>query len=69
MSHDRAAMTLLTAVTQIFAHTDGPIPSRVAAGALMAISGILQERRAPIGLATLEAIMAVIISLRDDIPG
>lgn len=66
-AQDRAAMTLLTAVTEHFAEIDGPISSRVASGALLALSGLLQERRAPISLRTLEAIMGVVVALRDDI--
>lgn len=69
MSQDTAGMTMLTAVTQTIADVDGPISPRIGAGALLAMSGILQERRRPISMATLEAIMAVVVALRDDISG
>lgn len=65
----RASMTMLTAVTETFAEIDGPIPSRVASGVLLALSGMLQDHRDPITLRTLEAIMGVVVALRDDFGG
>lgn len=62
-----AALTLLTAVTQTIAQIDGPISPRVASGALMAMSGILQERRAPLSLRTLEAVMGLVVALREEL--
>ena len=64
---DRAGLTLLTAVTETIAEIDGPISPRVASGALLAMSGILQERRAPITVQTLEAIMGLVVAIRDDL--
>lgn len=67
MTQDRAALTLLTAVTQTIAEIDGPISPRVASGTLMVLSGMLQDRRSPITLRTLEAIMGLVVAIREDI--
>lgn len=64
---ERAALTLLTAVTETIAEIDGPISPRVASGALMAMSGILQERRVPLSMRTLEAVMGLVVALRDEL--
>jgi hypothetical protein len=64
---DRAAMTMLEAVTHTIAGIDGPISSRVGAGVLLALSGIIQERRAPLEMNTLQAIMGLVVAIRDDV--
>ncbi len=64
---DRAAATVLNAVTEHFAGIEGPISSRVASGALMALSGLLRERRGPLPMQTLEAIMGLIVAIREDL--
>jgi hypothetical protein len=64
---DRAAMTMLEAVTHTIAEIDGPISSRIGAGVLLALSGVIQERRQPLALGTLEAIMGLVVAIRADI--
>ena len=64
---DQAAAAVVMAVTETIAEIDGPISPRVAAGALLALSGLLQERRAPVTMRTLEAIMGLVVALREDI--
>lgn len=64
---DRAAVTVLDAVTETIAHVDGPISPRVGAGVLLALSRIIQERRAPLAIGTLEAIMALVVAIREDV--
>jgi hypothetical protein len=64
---DRAAMTMLEAVTHTIAQVDGPISSRIGAGILLALSGIIQERRVPLDMATLEAIMGLVVAIRTEI--
>ena len=68
MTHaDQAALTLLSEVSGAIARIDGPVSSRVGSGVLLAISGVVRERRAPISMRVLEALMGLVVAIRDDI--
>lgn len=64
---DQAALTMLRSVAETIAVIDGPISSRVASGLLLIASDLLGERRAPISMATVDAIVALVTALRADI--
>jgi hypothetical protein len=64
---DQTAIVVLSEVTNIVAQVDGPISARVASGVLLAIAGVIRERRAAISVSVLEAIMGLVVALREDI--
>lgn len=57
---------MLSEVTRMVTGAGGPISSRVGAGILQALSGILQERRRPLSPQAVEAIEALVTALRGD---
>jgi hypothetical protein len=68
MKHgDEAAISILTEATRSMAEIDGPISGAVASGVLLVVSTVVLQRRAPISLATLEAMMGLVVALKEDI--
>jgi hypothetical protein len=64
---DQAAILVLTEAVRVIAVANGPISSRAAAGMLLALSGIIRERRATISISVLEAMMGLVVALKEDI--
>lgn len=64
---DHASITLLTAVAAAIASVDGPIGAETAAAALGAVKRVIQSRGDAISMQTLDAIVALIEAVRDEI--
>jgi len=65
MSRD-GGLLMLGEVTRMVVES-GPVSSRVGAGVLQALSGILQERRTPLSPRTLQALTDLVDALREDL--
>jgi hypothetical protein len=64
---DDAAILLLASVAEALASVTGPITAATASAAMGAVATVLRVRKAPITMQTLDAILALIQAVREDI--